>query len=59
VCNEHLSSGVAYCNGPDGESYQEIGAMIDSGEPLCAEDYATTRLAIVRAAAAITEKKQA
>jgi hypothetical protein len=57
VCNEHLSAGVAYCTGPDGESYPEVGAQVDTGEPLCADDYAATRRAIVRAAAALAPER--
>jgi len=54
VANEHVSAGVAYCTDVDDNVFQVVRSGGNQSEVI-AEDYAATRRAIVRAAAAIGE----
>ena len=53
VYNEHLGSGVASVANADGDLLAEV--EVQGGDVLTDADYAATRLAITRAAAAIGE----
>lgn len=62
VCNEHVNAGQVYCmRGDEVFPSVESGTICDGpvAEHVIPEDYAATRLAITRAAAAIGEKAPA
>ncbi len=54
VCNEHLSAGVVYCMSAQGAYYPPVKSGENEDEVI-EEDYASTRLAIVHAAAYISQ----